>query len=455
MSITALGAARGNLITLATEILACPEILAQLSAPDFRIGVENKKGKGPLELLFYGIIGDRYEGMDARSVATLLATQKTRDVIVRINSPGGLAFDGLTIHNALTRHEGRVVTSIEGLAASAGSLVAVAGDEAQMMRNAVFMMHRSSGIAMGNTKVMNEMAKFLGKIDAGIAETYAAKSGQPLDEIYTMLDGKDGDGTFYTAVEAKEIGFVDTVVKVRDADDDGVPPPEPDKDDEPPDDDTTDQAGAYVVPDAAPPEVAALGSCEAIIMPLGSPDVAAIAKATETACHVIETDGGEVCYVQTVVPANPPGGGGEAVAGRWRAPSLGDFTDTKWPSVTAADRAAIAKHFGWYTSLEKYDGLALPHHFPPNHRSKGKASQTGVKAAIARVAKMDDLSTASRGRIRAHLRDHLPEEDALLGDIELLDRCRAVERDWLSDRVRETEARLLTAAGEFVAQHAQ
>jgi ATP-dependent protease ClpP protease subunit len=186
---------------------------AATSSERFKVGVVNQDD-GSIDLLVYGVIGDSYDGLDARSVAELLADNKGKSVRVRINSPGGLAFDGITIHNALVKHDGRVVTEIEGIAASAAAVIAMAGDTVRITDNASLMIHRASGSAWGNTFDMLDMAEFLEILDGQIARTFAAKSGQTFEAVMEMMTGKR-DGTTFGAEKALELGFADEIIPIR------------------------------------------------------------------------------------------------------------------------------------------------------------------------------------------------------------------------------------------------
>jgi ATP-dependent protease ClpP protease subunit len=87
---------------------------------------------------------------------------------LRLNSPGGSVFDAVAIFNALTRHTGTVTVWIDGIAASAASYIAMAGDEIVMPENALLMIHDPSGIVMGTAADMRDMAETLDKIAASM-----------------------------------------------------------------------------------------------------------------------------------------------------------------------------------------------------------------------------------------------------------------------------------------------
>jgi ATP-dependent protease ClpP protease subunit len=196
------------------EILLSAKAQEALSSPTFHLGFKNATGDGPAEVLIYGEIGDPYAQGDAKGMGQFLRANKGRAINVRINSPGGLAYDGITIHNALVAHDGPVTTIVEGLAASAASIIAMAGKPAKIYENAQLMIHRAQGSAQGNRGVMLEIAEWLQAIDEAIAQTYRAKTGKGVESILKLMDGKV-DGTVFSAKEAKSHGFVDEIVRIN------------------------------------------------------------------------------------------------------------------------------------------------------------------------------------------------------------------------------------------------
>ena len=196
------------------EVTLSAEGQEAASSKSFRVGFKNAKDDEPAELAIYGEIGSEYEQSDARSVGQFLRANKGKPVTVRLNSPGGLAYDGITIHNALLAHDGPVRCVVEGMAASAASVIAMAGNPLQMYENAQLMIHRASVIAVGNRDMMAEAIDWLDRIDESIARTYKAKTGKALDKILAMMKGKS-DGTVMTAREAKEMGFCDEVLSLK------------------------------------------------------------------------------------------------------------------------------------------------------------------------------------------------------------------------------------------------
>jgi len=127
---------------------------------------------------------------------------------LRINSPGGNVFDGAAIFNALERHPSRIVTHIDGIAASMASVVALAGEEVKMAENAFFMIHNPWGLCIGNAADMRKEAEILEKICDSMIGTYSRRSGQDKKKIQLWLD----DETWFSAEEAKDAGFVSEIV---------------------------------------------------------------------------------------------------------------------------------------------------------------------------------------------------------------------------------------------------
>ena len=137
----------------------------------------------------------------------------TPNIILNINSPGGDVFDGIAIYNDLLAHKSYVVVRVTGLAASAASIIAMAGDKVEIAENAFFMIHNAWSVAVGDARVMSARANLLKKIDAGLAETYAARTGGDVDDIKEQMD----EETWLTASEAIEQGFADSTFNADDS----------------------------------------------------------------------------------------------------------------------------------------------------------------------------------------------------------------------------------------------
>lgn len=144
------------------------------------------------------------EGVTAKRIAgALRGMGSDAEVTVNINSPGGDVFEGLAIYNLLREHKGRVLVNVMGLAASAASFIAMAGDEIRIGRAAFFMVHNAWIVAMGNRNDLRDLADWLEPFDSTIADIYAARTGIPIDTITNQLDSE----TWIGGREAVESGW--------------------------------------------------------------------------------------------------------------------------------------------------------------------------------------------------------------------------------------------------------
>lgn len=146
-------------------------------------------------------------GVSAKSFLNDLRTVTTDEVDVEINSPGGDVFAGLAIYNGLRASGKKINVKVLGLAASAASLVAMAGDTIEMPENAFMMIHNPWGFAMGGADEMRNTADVLDKISTGLVSTYAKRTGKSAEEITALLDAE----TWMTAQEAVDAGFATSV----------------------------------------------------------------------------------------------------------------------------------------------------------------------------------------------------------------------------------------------------
>jgi len=167
-----------------------------------------------LEIFLTGIVGDEYTESDAGSIAKILSANRGKPVTMRVNSPGGLAFEGLAIHNALAAHDGPTTGIIEGLAASAASLAVIGCDTVKMFANAVYHIHEGLSFAFGHIADLQDSIEWLSQFNAAAVDTYAAKTGKPDEYIAASLLGERGDGTKYDAKTAKDIGFIDEIIPI-------------------------------------------------------------------------------------------------------------------------------------------------------------------------------------------------------------------------------------------------
>lgn len=179
------------------------------AAPQFTVKAA-AAGKSA-EIYVYDDIGPAWAGMiDAAVVVKSLKDIGGGPVTVRLNSRGGDAVEGIGIYNALRRYsnEGnQVLVGIDALAASAASLVAMAGDTIQMAANASMMIHRVWTVGWGNAGDFRRVAEVLDHYDRNVAKTYAAKTGLDEAKLLEMM----ADETWMNSDESVAAGFADAV----------------------------------------------------------------------------------------------------------------------------------------------------------------------------------------------------------------------------------------------------
>lgn len=147
------------------------------------------------------------------------------DVTVWINSPGGNVFAASEIYTMLRDYKGKITVKIDAIAASAASVVAMAGDIVQMSPVAMLMIHDPSTVAMGNTKDMEKAIEVLNEVKESIINAYADKSGLTHARIANLMSNE----TWMNAKKAVELGFADEILfaKKENPDSDPAEPAEP------------------------------------------------------------------------------------------------------------------------------------------------------------------------------------------------------------------------------------
>lgn len=159
------------------------------------------------EVVIYDAIGsDGWGGgLSAKDLADQISALDVDTLNVYISSPGGDAWDGLAIANALRRHRATVNVTIDALAASAASVIAMAGDHVTMARGAEMMIHDASGLVYGNAQDMRDTADVLDKLCDSYADCYAARAGGTRDQWRQAMRAE----TWYSAEEAVLAGLAD------------------------------------------------------------------------------------------------------------------------------------------------------------------------------------------------------------------------------------------------------
>tara|TARA_R110002020_G_scaffold347688_1_gene561355 strand:- start:5792 stop:6790 length:999 start_codon:yes stop_codon:yes gene_type:complete len=146
-------------------------------------------------------------GMNAQTFIEEIKEFKNSPINLHINCVGGDVFDGMAIYNILKKRTAETTVYIEGIAASMGSVIALAADKVVMAENSLFMIHNAWGGAMGESKELKKTANLLEKISNEIADIYIKKTNLPYEEVKEMMD----EETWLNADEALELGFVDSI----------------------------------------------------------------------------------------------------------------------------------------------------------------------------------------------------------------------------------------------------
>jgi ATP-dependent protease ClpP protease subunit len=163
------------------------------------------------ELLLYGVIGDWWDGMDALSIVRELEQLSGPEIIVRIQSPGGNVTEGLAMYNRLKQSPKKVIVYIDGVAASMGAGIAMAGDEVHIPTNALMMLHKPAlDNVGGNENDLRDAADALAKIEQSYVQIHADKTGKPNEEIKALI--ADGKNHFFVGQEAVDYGLADFVI---------------------------------------------------------------------------------------------------------------------------------------------------------------------------------------------------------------------------------------------------
>jgi ATP-dependent Clp protease protease subunit len=157
------------------------------------------------ELILYGpvgFVGYFGDGFGSLDVIEALA-EMDGDIVVRINSGGGVAMDGVAIFNALKARDSKVSVYVDGVALSAASIIAMGGDQIVMRQGSLMMIHGSSGLTVGNADDHEKQIEILHKLDGQMAKIYAARSGEPVAAIKRMMN----EETWFDGSEAVDKGF--------------------------------------------------------------------------------------------------------------------------------------------------------------------------------------------------------------------------------------------------------
>lgn len=175
------------------------------------IRVAAEDGADEAEVFVYGDIGGWWGGVSAEEFAKEVAALDVKTLNVRLNSPGGLVFDGVAIYNALARHSANVIIHVEGIAASIASVIAMAGDEVRIAEGSRFMIHNPWTFAMGDEDALRAEAEVLKGLKADLIDIYAARTEQSRDDLSDWMTAE----TWLSAREAVDKGFADSMTPAK------------------------------------------------------------------------------------------------------------------------------------------------------------------------------------------------------------------------------------------------
>lgn len=171
----------------------------------------------PSTITIFDVIGEDFwtgSGFTAKRMSAALRSIGQNDVTVQINSPGGDMFEGIAIYNMLRNHSAKVTIEVMGWAASAASIIAMAGDEIRMGLGTFMMVHNAWGVVIGNRHDMRDSADLFDGFDAAIADIYEARTGMKRAGIEKLMDAE----SFMGPSEAVKNGFADAIDESLSAD---------------------------------------------------------------------------------------------------------------------------------------------------------------------------------------------------------------------------------------------
>lgn len=373
---------RVNAVLAERDARPRPQPRAEAESGQVGLRVTAQADGAPTEVLIYDEIG--FWGVMASDVVAALPDEG--DLHVRINSPGGNVFDGIAIFNRLVDHPGKVTVTVDGLAASAASFIAMAGDRIVMNRHAQLMIHNASGMCIGNAVDMRDLADLLDKVSGTIAAIYADRTGTTPEFWQTAMTAE----TWYTPAEAVAAGLVDeaTPGHRRGADEDApaVAPAAA----------TWDltvfqYAGREEAP--APALPAAAGQ------PLSGGVVLEGEHGPELGRLIVEALRSSGCVVRP--PSN-------TASGVHRTATENSSWDGPGAVAAMPEEAATLRYcHAWRDPNGDSDAKAT-YKFPHHRKDGGPANLAACRNGLARLTSAD-IPEAERAGVEAHLRAHLAD----------------------------------------------
>jgi ATP-dependent protease ClpP protease subunit len=186
---------------------------SQPGKPFFKAALQSD---GTLELMVYEEIGTDFwsgQGVGVKEFKQQIdQAGNFQRILIRINSPGGDAFEGIAIYSLIRAQKKPVEVCVDGIAASAASIIAMAGDTITMGPNTMMMIHEAEGGCLGRAEDMRKMADALEKVSTAIGQTYVRRTGKPVDEIAAMMNAE----TWMNADQCLAEGFCTAITSEPD-----------------------------------------------------------------------------------------------------------------------------------------------------------------------------------------------------------------------------------------------
>jgi len=163
------------------------------------------------DVFIYGDIGGWMDGLSANDFAREVVALEVGNLNVRLNSGGGSVFEGQAIYNTLSQHKAKVTVTIDGVAASIASVIAMAGDEIRITEGSHIMIHKPWSMAMGDAESMRKEAEVLDSLESGIIDIYSARTGKDRKKLTEWVSAE----TWFKGQAAVDAGFADSVIPAK------------------------------------------------------------------------------------------------------------------------------------------------------------------------------------------------------------------------------------------------
>jgi ATP-dependent protease ClpP protease subunit len=212
--------ARNNLDTVLSKLaLEDPEdagslrYVNRMALKPGHVRINAQVADNEAEILIYGDIGGGWwdEGITGESISNQIAELDADTIHVRINSGGGLVFEGLAIYQAFARHDAKIIVHIDSIAASIASVIAMAGDEIRISEGANLMIHKPWSGVWGDADAMRKEADILDQLQAGLINIYEARTDASREDLEAWVNSE----TWFLGQAAVDAGFADVIVPAK------------------------------------------------------------------------------------------------------------------------------------------------------------------------------------------------------------------------------------------------